>query len=236
MNIVEKVVSYIPIIKEPKELLTFNDRLKHTFIILVLYFILASIPIWGVSVEISERLRELMWVFGSAFGTIVSLGIGPIVMAGIFLQLLIGGEVLKININTPEGREKYDNYMRFLTIVFIVIESLAILITGSLKPDLTLGINPLILYLVIFAQLFLGGLFIVLLDDYSLKYGITSGVNLFILASISRALVIRLFNPFPSEFHNAPTGLLFTGINLLTQGNLNEAIGMFLVIKEMLIY
>jgi len=230
MDIINRLSQYIPIVKGPSDSLSFNERLKHTLIVLILYFVLASIPLWGISVEISERLRELAWIFGSSFGTIVTLGIGPIVMASIFLQLLVGGGILNINLQSEEGRIKFDNYQRFLTFVFIIIESLAILISGALKPDLSLGLHPLILYLIIFLQLVAGGIIIMLLDDYALKYAVTAGVNLFILASISRALMIRIFNPFPPTEGQAPTGLLFVGTNLLLQGNLGEAIGIFLII------
>ncbi|HIP90425.1 MAG TPA: hypothetical protein EYH22_02640 [Candidatus Nanopusillus sp.] len=230
MDIIDRLSQYIPIVKGPSHPLSFNERLKHTLIVLVLYFVLATIPLWGISTEISERLRELAWIFGSSFGTLVTLGIGPIVMAGIFLQLLVGGEIININLQSEEGRMKFDNYQRFLTFVFILIEALVILISGTLKPDFSLGVPPLLMYLIIFLQLVIGGIIIVLLDDYALKYAITAGVNLFILASISRALMIRLLNPFPPTEGQTPTGLFFVGIHLLLQGNLNEAIGVFLII------
>jgi len=229
MSIIDKIASYLPVISEPPSL-TFQDRIKHTFIVLFLYFLLYSIPIWGIAVEISGRLRELMWVFGSSFGTLATLGIGPIVMAGIFLQLLVGGRIININLQTEEGKEKFNNYLRFLILVFIFIETSAILITGSIIPDYNLGLPTSLLYLIIFIQIAFGGFLIVLLDDYSTKYAITSGVNLFILSSISLAMVLRIFNPFPSEFHGTPTGLIFVGIQQLLEGNLNMAIGIFGII------
>ena len=227
MSMIDKISSYLPVIKGAEYSLTFQERIKHTFIVLFMYFLLTSIPIWGVAVEISERLRELMWVFGSSFGSLATLGIGPIVMAGILLQLLIGGKIININLQTEEGRAMFNNYLRFFILVFILIETSAILLTGSIIPDYNIGLPAMLLYLIIFVQIALGGFIIVLLDDYSTKYAITSGVNLFILASISLAMFLRIFNPLPSEFHNAPTGLIFSGIQQLLEGNVNMAIGIF---------
>ncbi len=225
---ISKFADYVPIVKNPSQLLTFNERLKHTLAVLILYFILATIPIWGVSPNISMRLKEFSWVWGSSFGTLATLGIGPIVMAGIFLQLLVGGGILNINLNTEEGRIQFDNYQRFLTFLFIILESVSILALGALKPDFSLGVNPWLLYLIIFLQLVLGGLVIVLLDDYCLKYGITAGVNLFILASISRALMIRIFNFLPPVQGQTATGAIFLAISALAQGDLVQGLAWIL--------
>ncbi len=215
------LVSRLPSIKNPKEMLSLEERLKNTVIILILYFLLASIPLFGVAPEISSRFQELAWVFGSNIGTLATLGIGPIIMASIFLQLFIGGGIIDINIHTPEGRIKFMQYEQILTIFFILFESFVMLALGTIKPDVGLGISPILLDLLIFLQLVAGSYFIVLLDEYSAKYGLTSGINLFILASISKALVIRLLNPYSPD--GRATGYIMIAINSLLSGDLTGA-------------
>ena len=47
------------------------------------------------------------------FGSIISLGIGPIVTASIVLQLLSGTGLLKLDLNSPDGKKKFKVYKNF---------------------------------------------------------------------------------------------------------------------------
>ena len=226
MNIIDKVVSYLPSIEEPKKTLSLRERVYNTLLVIALYTVLASIPLFGISPEVSTRLEQFLWLFGSNLGTLASVGIAPIVIAGIFMQLLVGLRIINIDINTDEGKTKFDNYVRFIALIFIIIESTILIASGNISPNIFLGIDPIILYIILFLQLFIGGIIILLLDDFSYKYGITSGINVIILTTIGIALVLRLFNPLspPSTstgLFTQPTGYIPEGILYLSQGNIN---------------
>ncbi|NAZ26382.1 MAG: hypothetical protein GU343_02520, partial [Nanoarchaeota archaeon] len=226
MNIIDKIISYLPTVEEPKKLLSLREKVYNTLLVVALYTVLASIPLFGISPEVSARLEQFLWLFGSNLGTLASVGIAPVVVAGIFMQLLVGLGIINIDISTDEGKTKFDNYTRFIALIFIIIESIILIISGNISPNIFLGIDPIILYIILFLQLFIGGLIILLLDDFSYKYGITSGINIIILTTISIALALRLFNPLsppsssPSLFAQ-PTGYIPEGILYLSQGNIN---------------
>jgi len=226
MNIIDKITSYLPTVEEPKKLLSLRGKVYNTLLVIALYTVLASIPLFGISTEVSARLEQFLWLFGSNLGTLASVGIAPVVVAGIFMQLLVGLGIINIDINNDEGKTKFDNYTRFIALIFIIIESIILIASGNIAPNIFLGINPIILYIILFLQLFIGGIIILLLDDFSYKYGITSGINIIILTTISIALALRLFNPLsppsssPSLFAQ-PTGYIPEGILYLSQGNIN---------------
>jgi Preprotein translocase subunit SecY len=226
MNIIDKIISYLPTVEEPKKLLSLREKVYNTLLVVALYTVLASIPLFGISPEVSARLEQFLWLFGSNLGTLASVGIAPVVVAGIFMQLLVGLGIINIDINTDDGKTKFDNYTRFIALIFIIIESIILIVSGNISPNIFLGIDPIILYIILFLQLFIGGLIILLLDDFSYKYGITSGINIIILTTISIALALRLFNPLsppsssPSLF-TQPTGYIPEGILYLSQGNIN---------------
>src|SRR3972149_7064573 len=88
----KNIFSFIPEVRKPDEKkLSFNVKLKWTLIILGAFFILANIPLYGLSENALERFEYLAIILGTDFGSIISLGIGPIVMASIILQLFLGG-------------------------------------------------------------------------------------------------------------------------------------------------
>src|SRR3989344_3851241 len=95
----------LPEIKGPEEKkLAFQQKLKWTLTILILFFILSNIELIGLGPNALEQFEFLSIILGANFGSILSLGIGPIVTASIVLQLLKGSGLLKIDTGTHEGR------------------------------------------------------------------------------------------------------------------------------------
>ena len=86
-----KIFQFIPEVKSPEEKkLSFNVKLKWTLVVLISFFVLSNIPLFGLSNNALERFKYLAIILGTNFGSIISLGIGPIVMASVILQLLTG--------------------------------------------------------------------------------------------------------------------------------------------------
>ena len=102
----KQIFNFIPEVRKPEEKkLSFNVKLKWTLIILAAFFILANIPLYGLSENALSRFEYLAIILGTDFGSIISLGIGPIVMASIILQLLTGSGILSIDTTTTEGKK-----------------------------------------------------------------------------------------------------------------------------------
>ena len=88
----------LPEVKTPIHRESFNEKLKWTGIILVLYFILTQVPLYGLSSAAVDQFAQLRAVMAGSFGSILTLGIGPIVTASIVLQLLVGSKILKLDL------------------------------------------------------------------------------------------------------------------------------------------
>jgi preprotein translocase subunit SecY len=100
-----KIFNIIPEVKSPEEKkVSFKVKLRWTLIILAAFFVLANIPLFGLSNNALERFQYLAIIMGTDFGSIISLGIGPIVMASIILQLLTGSGILNIDTSSTEVR------------------------------------------------------------------------------------------------------------------------------------
>src|SRR3989344_4693322 len=178
----KKIMQHLPEVEAPKEKLGFNAKVKWTLIMLAAFFILANITLYGLIPSFLQRFDQLAVLLGTDFGSIISLGIGPIVTASIILQLLVGSKILNINTSTPEGKKYFQGLQKMFVIFFIFFESTVFVLMGGLAPDPSLGTLGIVLMII---QLILGGLAILFMDEVISKWGFGSGVSLFIAAGVS---------------------------------------------------
>src|SRR3989344_928400 len=192
----KNIFSFIPEVKKPDEKkLGFGVKLKWTLIVLVVFFILANIPLFGLSANALARFEYLAIILGTDFGSIISLGIGPIVMASIILQLLTGSGVINIDTTTDEGKKFFQGLQKMLVFFFIIFESLVYVLMQGLQA--APGFTGLLIF-----QLILGGLAIFYMDELTTKWGFGSGVSLFIAAGVSWRLMTGAFQFIDQQGRN----------------------------------
>lgn len=223
MGFFDNVLNNLPEVQGPtQKRLAFKDKLKWTLIILVLFFVLGLVPIYGLGTNALQQFEFLSVILGASFGSIISLGIGPIVTASIVLQLLNGSGLVKFDLTSHEGKKRYQGIQKILSYFFIILEGSIYVLMGGLQPSA--GISPL----VIIFQLFLGGLLVMFMDEVVTKWGFGSGISLFIAAGVSQSLFIRAFNPLPSPTNpGMATGAVPALVQSLSAGNPVEAGLMF---------
>src|SRR3990167_4703692 len=125
MDIIEAITSKLPGIQEPKAYLSFKQRLKWTGLLLLIFLFLGQVTVYGVSVATKERFQFLQIILGSWFGTLMTLGIGPIVTASIILQLLVGSKIIPWDMKTEEGKKKFQGVQKLAVIFFCFFEAFA---------------------------------------------------------------------------------------------------------------
>ena len=205
MSIWQTVISNLPEVEGPSQkILSFREKLKWTGIVLVIFFVLGLMPLFGLGINALQRFETLSIILGAEFGSLISLGIGPIVTASIVLQLLNGSGIWKFDLTTPEGKKTFQGTQKFLALFFILFESAIYVFLGGLAPaEQFKGTGFYFqLQLILIFQLFLGGLLILFLDEVVSKWGFGSGISLFIAAGVSKSLFIQAFNWLPG-----PSGL-----------------------------
>lgn len=231
MSLLHKALSFLPEVKKPAARLSFGDKLKWTIIILVAFFILGVIPLYGLGANALSQFEQLSVILGASFGSILSLGIGPIVTSSIVLQLLAGSGILKLDTTTPAGRAHFQGLQKLLTIFFIVFEAAVYVFLGGLSPALELrGTTQFFsLQLLLILQLIIGGFLVMFMDDVLSKWGFGSGVSLFIAAGVSSEIAIRAFSPLNSIGEwafgsgQAPVGAFLVFFTSLIAGAPQEA-------------
>jgi len=218
-----QLLQYLPEVKGPTQRrLSFREKLKWTAFVLIIFFILSAVHIYGLGPGALSQFEFLSVVLGASFGSIVTLGIGPIVTASIVLQLLVGSGIIRFNTSTPEGKNLFQGTQKLLTYFFIVLEAIIYVNMGGLNPVAGMpAIVPII-------QICIGGLIIVFLDDLLNKWGFGSGVSLFIAAGVSQSIFIQAFSTFHPVIDAVKNTDAFVGavpqlFNLLSAGDATGA-------------
>ena len=185
--VLKDILKSLPEVKSPDEKkVSFNVKLKWTLIILVSFFVMSNISLYGADPGFLEQFEFLAVIMGTSFGSIITLGIGPIVMASIILQLLVGSKILNIDTSSVEGKKFFQGLQKLMVFFFIIFEAIVYVSMGGIKAA------PGFMYLVIF-QLILGGLAILFMDEVCQKWGFGSGVSLFIAAGVGWRLITASF-------------------------------------------
>ncbi|MBI2507585.1 preprotein translocase subunit SecY [Candidatus Woesearchaeota archaeon] len=232
MSVFKNLLSNLPEIKGPTEKrLPFKEKLKWTLIILVLFFLLSVIPLLGLGENALANFQFLSIILAAPFGSILSLGIGPIVTASIVLQLLQGSGILKIDTHTHEGRVFFQGLQKLLAVFFIIFEAAIFVFMGGLAPSAALDpVSFRNMELLLIAQLFLGGLIVLFMDEVISKWGFGSGISLFIAAGVSAEIFVRAFSPltqagiFAFGTGQAPIGQIWVFLRSLASGNPSGAL------------
>ena len=227
----QKLASYLPEVTKPlKKKLGFNEKLKWTGITLVLYFILLHIPLYGLGQNSLDQFEALSTILGASFGSLISLGIGPIVTASIVLQLLVGSGILNLDMTNPNDRAKFQAMQRITQVAFVILEAIIYVFMGGLAPDPALFGTAayLPLQLALALQLFIGGYMLLLMDELVQKWGFGSGIGLFIAAGVSRQIFITALSPLSSPTNpGVPTGRIPFLLQALQTG---DPIGAFVAV------
>ncbi len=228
MSVFRSILMNLPEVAGPtQKRLAFKEKLKWTGMILVIYYILGMVPLFGLGQNALQQFEFLSVILAAQFGSIISLGIGPIVTASIVLQLLNGSGLLKFDLTTHEGKKTFQGVQKLLAIFFIIFEAGIYVFMGGLAPAAELAGTGMYfqIQLMLIFQLFLGGILILFMDEIISKWGFGSGVSLFIAAGVSQEIFVRALSPLPSPVNpEIATGAIPALFQSLAAGDTTTAL------------
>ncbi|MFB6199866.1 MAG: preprotein translocase subunit SecY [Candidatus Nanohaloarchaea archaeon] len=206
MSILVQAASFLPSIREPEKEQSLKEMLTWTGIVLIIYFVLGSIDLYGANAQAVEsalqNLQTFQTLLGAQIGSIITLGIGPIVTASIVLQMMVGSELLPWDTNTQQGKKKFQAAQKVMAYALSIVEAFGYVLSGTFGNPMAAasiaGLN-LPVWLVLTPQIAVGGIIIILLDDLVQKWGFGSGTGIFISAGVSKAIYISTISPLTTE-------------------------------------
>jgi len=193
LSLFKPVARVIPEIKAPERRVRFNEKLLWTAIVLVVYLVMTEVPLFGVQTTALGELAALRIIFASNRGSLMELGIGPIVTAGLILQLLVGSSMIQADMSNPEDRGLFTTASKVFSILLTGVQASAYIIGGMY------GSLPGPTAVVVFLQLIAAGVIVMLLDELVQKgWGFGSGISLFIMAGVAQQIFWQSFSPAPA--------------------------------------
>ncbi len=193
LSLFKPIARGIPEVKAPERRVRFNEKLFWTALALIIYLVMSEVPLYGISTEPLGELAALRIIFASNRGTLMELGIGPIVTAGLILQLLVGSAMIECNMSEPEDRGLFTTASKVFSIALTGVQASAYIIGGMYGS--LLGTTAIIVFL----QLIAAGTIVMLLDELLQKgWGFGSGISLFIMAGVAQHIFWQSFSPAPA--------------------------------------
>jgi preprotein translocase SecY subunit len=217
----EPVMKIIPEVRAPERKVGFNEKLFWTAAALIIYLVMSNVPLYGL--QAVQETSVMRIIFASTRGTLMELGIGPIVTAGLILQMLAGSNFINVDFSNPEDRSLFTGASKVFSVILTAFQASAYLIWGIYST------LPMVQSIVIFAELLIAGIVLMLLDEMVQKgWGIGSGISLFILAGVAQSIIISCFqwiSVTEADGTVRPMGIIVAIIhNLITGSPLNNLI------------
>ena len=210
-----RLVDVYPSITKPEGHVRFNQKLWTTVLVLIIYFMMTNVMIYGLSSSTLDIFSSFRAIMAGASGSIMHLGIGPIVTGSIIMQLFAGAKIIQLDLQDSGDKQLYQGVQKLLGLFMIPIESIP-QVYGFLDPSVAVindyGIGWA--NAIIVSQLFIGSYLVFLLDELVSKWGIGSGISLFIAAGVAQSTFVGTLSPLPTvqgtplSFENPPSGTL----------------------------
>jgi len=220
-TVVKKVSAYIPQVEKPKKKIGLSEKFIWCGIALFAYLVMGQIPLYGVTSEPQfDFLAFARVIFAAQQGTLLELGIGPIVTAGLLMQLLKGSELIKLNFKDPDDRSLFTSATKIVTIIVIIAEGAlyGISVYGGLLA------SPSFIPILI-AQLIGTSIVVMYLDELIQKgWGLGSGISLFIMAGVAQGILWSMFSPLPVPDSTEPSGLFPYIIDSAANGDFSNVL------------
>src|SRR5256712_239715 len=204
----------LPAVTRPEGHVHFRTKMFWVLAILILYFAMTNIFIYGLDrANVIDFFSSLRAILAGAQGSLMHLGIGPIVTASIIMQLFAGAKIINLDLQDDEDKSVYQGTQKFLVIVMIFVEAIP-QVFGFLTPAtgfvselngsflfgvVSAGHGATLAQILIVVQLFAGSYLVFLMDEVVSKWGIGSGISLFIAGGVAQQIFTGTFNWEPSS-------------------------------------
>lgn len=170
-----------------------KKKLLFTVAIFFVFRLLAHIPVPGVEVAQIKAIfagNQFLSVLNLFSGgtlsnfSVMAVGINPYITASIILQLagMIFPPLKELQKDGESGREKINQYTRFLSVPIAVIQSVSVL--ALLRSQSLLSANDPLTFITMIFTLVAGAMVLMWLGELVTSYGIGNGISMVLFAGI----------------------------------------------------
>ncbi|KAJ1461408.1 protein translocase complex subunit [Pelagophyceae sp. CCMP2097] len=194
LHLIRPVMGVLPEVVMPDRKIPFREKVLWTVTTLFIYLVACQIPIYGIkTAKSNDPFYWMRVILASNRGTLMELGISPIITSGMVMQLLAGAKLIEVNQAIKEDRALFSGAQKLFGILITVGEAVAYVGSGMYGQIGDLGYGNAVL---IISQLVFAGFVVLILDELLQKgYGLGSGISLFIATNICENIIWKAFSP-----------------------------------------
>ena len=109
INLIKPLMFIVPEVAQPKMEIKKTQKFIWTSIILFIFLICSQIPLYGIyKSEGSDPLHWMRVILASNRGTLMELGISPLVTSSMIMQVLAGTKIIEVNQSVNEDKVLYE--------------------------------------------------------------------------------------------------------------------------------
>nr|VDD62552.1 unnamed protein product [Brassica oleracea] len=228
LDMVKPFLPYLPEVQsafEKKKKVPLREKVIYTLTTLFVFLVCSQLPLYGIhSTTGADPLYWMRAILASSRGTLMELGIGPIITSGLVMQLLTGSKIIKVT--EEEDHALLNAAQKLLGVLIALGQAVTYVLSGMYGPVAQLGVGNALL---IVLQLVFAGVILQCLDELLQKgYGLGSAISLFIATSLCESVIWKAFSPVTfnnigrsgQEFEGALISLFH---NLITKSSIRQA-------------
>ncbi|NP_001408751.1 protein transport protein Sec61 subunit alpha isoform 2 isoform 5 [Mus musculus] len=108
LEVIKPFCAVLPEIQKPERKIQFREKVLWTAITLFIFLVCCQIPLFGImSSDSADPFYWMRVILASNRGTLMELGISPIVTSGLIMQLLAGAKIIEVG-DTPKDRALFN--------------------------------------------------------------------------------------------------------------------------------
>ena len=193
IHLVKPFMPIIPEVQKPEKNVPFKEKMLWTSLTLLIFLVCSQIPLYGiVSSGASDPLYWMRVILASNRGTLMELGISPIVTSSMVMQLLTGVKILSVG-DDEESKACMRAAEKLVGMLITLGQGSAYILGGMYGDVGQLGWGNASMILI---QLLVSGIIVLCLDEMLQKgYGLGSAISLFIATNICETIIWKSFSP-----------------------------------------
>src|SRR5207247_9868228 len=115
----------LPAVTRPEGHVHFRTKMFWVLAILVLYFAMTNIFIYGLDrANVIDFFSSLRAILARAQGSLMHLGLGPFVTASIIMQLFSPAKIINLNLQYDDDKSVYHDTQQFLVFAMIIVQAI----------------------------------------------------------------------------------------------------------------
>merc|ERR1712000_411839 len=183
LHLIRPFMAILPEVTPAERTVPFREKVLWTAITLFIFLVCCQIPLYGIkSTESADPVYWMRVILASNKGTLMELGISPIVTSGLVMQLLAGSKLIEVDQSSKEEKALFNGAQKLFGMLITIGQAIAYVFSG--------------IYGDIKVQLFFAGVIVIILDELLQKgYGFGSGISLFIATNICENIIWKALSP-----------------------------------------